>query len=56
MTANTEKNNTTPLNLPPGCLHPWVFAWSGKCEGCRHKPLSRNLPDPKVRGMGTPDD
>jgi hypothetical protein len=30
---------------PSGCVHPYVYQWSGRCEGCRLTPLSKSLPD-----------
>ncbi len=28
-----------------GCVHPYYLSWAGKCEDCRQRPLSPNLPD-----------
>jgi hypothetical protein len=28
------------------CVHPWVRAWSGKCEGCRLVQISTGKLDP----------
>jgi len=32
------------------CVHAWYLDWSGRCEGCRLTPLSKDLPDHVARG------
>ena len=29
-------------STPRGCVHQWILAWSGRCEGCRKSPLPRS--------------
>jgi hypothetical protein len=34
---------------PKNCVHPYVWQWSGRCEGCRETPLSKGLPNHYAR-------
>jgi hypothetical protein len=44
-------------HTPASCVHnPRTKGPNPACEGCRVFPLSPNLPDPKVRGLASPDD
>jgi hypothetical protein len=52
--TSESREGTTNKRLPPGGVHPSVTVWAG-CQGCRRKPLSPNLPDPKVRARGAAD-
>ena len=42
--------------FPARCVRPYYYSWAGKCEGCRLTPPSPNLPDPRIRGLASPDD
>ena len=44
-------------HTPASCVHnPRTKGPNPACEGCRVFPLSSDLPDPKVRGLASPDD
>jgi hypothetical protein len=46
-----EKARKKKGKVPPAyhCVHPYVYQWSGRCEGCRLTPLSVSLPDHYAR-------
>ena len=59
--AIVEAQETPPAEInachtEKTCVHEYYKSWAGKCEGCRLTPLSKNLPDPRIRGLASPDD
>jgi hypothetical protein len=60
--AIVEAQETPPADInachtaAKTCVHEYYKSWAGKCEGCHLTPLSKNLPDPRIRGLASPDD